>query len=63
MREPDTIHIMLRPDGTVHFGALTPELLELAAALNPLDPEIARRLAVLRAQHDAAKEETHLHDR
>lgn len=44
----DEIDIQIRADGYVAFSALPEELLEVAAALNPTDASIARRLAILR---------------
>jgi len=42
------IEIQIRPDGYITFSALTAELLELAAAICPNDPDIQRRVAILR---------------
>lgn len=42
------IEIRIRPDGYVTFSALPEALLEVAAAINPNDPNILRRLEILR---------------
>lgn len=42
------IEIRIRRDGCIQFSALSAELLEVAAAICPNDPEIKRRLEIMR---------------
>ena len=39
--------LVIKPDGTVTFIDFPPELLEVAMALNPDDPLVCERLAIL----------------
>ncbi len=48
MSGPDVLEIRIGPDGRVYFTGLPPEFLEIAAELCPDDPELAKRMEILK---------------
>ena len=65
MRMDRDIEIRIRPDGRVLFSGLPEELLEMAAAMDPHDASLARRVELLaevrrgRLQQQTSEEHTH----
>ena len=48
MRDSETIEIRIRRDGTIYFGSLPEELLEVAEKLNGREANIVRRIELLK---------------
>lgn len=43
------VRVWIAPDGTIYFHNITAAVIEIAYQLNPADPDIARRYALLKA--------------
>ena len=58
--EPETLEgfeMTIGPDGTVTFIDFPPEMLEIAQALNPDDPLVCERAALIQSTATAPPEE------